>query len=204
MPMPATRTRLLTPSKVTAWLDCPHFLTLQHEVESGTRERPYGALGELARLLMAKGLEHEQECLAAYEVAPGDVYSVPAWDRKTETFSAFVERSAAVLARGHNVVYQMPFVHEGMRGIADFLLRVDLPDGKFTYEPVDAKLARKEAKPGHVLQLCFYAEAVEAQLGVAPERVHVWLGSGRVESIRLADVRAYWRRLRQQLAIALE
>ncbi|HQZ33490.1 MAG TPA: TM0106 family RecB-like putative nuclease [Ilumatobacteraceae bacterium] len=196
--------RLLTPSKVTAWLDCAHFLTLQHEVESGTRERPSGAMGELARLLMAKGLEHEQECLAAYEIDPGDVYSVPPWDRTAETFAAFVERSAGVLAFGHKVVFQMPFVHDGMRGIADFLLRVDLPDDKFTYEPVDAKLARKEAKPGHVLQLCFYAEAIEAQLGVGPERVHVWLGSGRVESIRLADVCAYWRRLRKQLAAALE
>ena len=25
--------RLLTPSKITAWLDCAHFLTLQHEVD---------------------------------------------------------------------------------------------------------------------------------------------------------------------------
>ena len=31
-----------------------------------------------------------------------------------------------------------------------------------SYEPVDAKLARSEAKVGHVLQLCFYAEAIAA------------------------------------------
>ena len=196
--------RLLTPSKVTAWLDCAHFLTLQHEVDDGTRPRPNNPLGELARLLMAKGLEHERECLAAYEAERSDVYSVPDWDRERERFSSFVGRASDVLARGHSVVYQMPFVHDGMRGIADFLLRVDLPDGTFTYEPVDAKLARKEAKPGHVLQLCFYAEAIEAQLGVAPEYLHVWLGSGRLESIRFSDVRAYWRRLRKQLAVALD
>ena len=35
-----------------------------------------------------------------------------------------------------------------------------------SYEPVDAKLARVEAKPGHVLQLCFYADAIEAVTGV--------------------------------------
>ncbi|MEO6156981.1 MAG: PD-(D/E)XK nuclease family protein, partial [Ilumatobacteraceae bacterium] len=200
---PTTLQRLLTPSKVTAWLDCAHFLTLQHEVDDGVRSRPNSPLGEMARLLMAKGLEHERDCLAAYEVEFGDVYSVPEWDRGREHFSAFVGRAEDVLSRGHRVVYQMPFVHDGMRGIADFLLRVDLPDGTFTYEPVDAKLARKEAKPGHVLQLCFYAEAIEAALGV-PEYLHVWLGSGRVESVRFADVRAYWRRLRAQLAVALE
>lgn len=198
------RERLLTPSKVTAWLDCAHFLTLQHEVDDGIRPRPSGALGELARLLMDKGLEHEQDCLAVYEVDPGDVCLVPEWDRGRERFSAFVERARDVLALGHKVVYQMPFAHEGMRGIADFLLRVDLPDGTFTYEPVDAKLARKEAKPGHVLQLCFYADAIEAHLGSAPEHVHVWLGSGNVVTIRLADVHPYWRRLRKQLAVAIE
>ena len=53
-------------SKVTAWLDCPHFLTLKHEVERGTFEATTGAFGEFAQLLMDKGLEHEQECLAQY------------------------------------------------------------------------------------------------------------------------------------------
>ncbi len=58
-------------------------------------------------------------------------------------------------------IFQMPFVHDGIRGIADFLVRTVDPDtGAVTYEPVDAKLARNEAKPGHVLQLCFYAEAI--------------------------------------------
>lgn len=32
--------RLLTPSKITAWLDCAHYLTLQHRVESGAMSKP--------------------------------------------------------------------------------------------------------------------------------------------------------------------
>jgi uncharacterized protein len=196
--------RLLTPSKVTAWLDCAHFLTLQHEVEEGARPRPSGGMGEFAQLLMDKGLEHERACLAAYIEDPGDVYEVPEWRKGDESFAVWVDRVGNVLSFGHRVVYQMPFVHDGMRGIADFLLRVDLPDGSFTYEPVDAKLARREAKPGHALQLCFYAEAIEAQGWPPPPRVHIWLGSGRVETIRLLDIRAYWARIRRQLAVALE
>ena len=71
-----------------------------------------------------------------------------------------------------------------MRGIADFLVRVDNPSGDAcSYEPVDAKLARTEAKPGHVLQLCFYADALRAATGATPERLHIWLGSGRIESL---------------------
>ena len=120
-----------------------------------------------------------------------------------ESFAAWVARTRQVLQDGHEVIFQMPFAHNGVRGIADFLERVELDSGGFTYEPVDAKLARRQAKPGHVLQLCFYAEAIAAHLGEAPEHVHLALGSGRRETIRVDDVAAYWRRLRAQLAIVV-
>ena len=140
--------------------------------------------------------------LDRYRAEGLSVYVVPDRDKaNNESFQHWVDRVGDVLAEGHDVVFQMPFVHEGIRGIADFLRRVDDPDtGTFTYEPIDAKLARKEAKPGHVLQLCFYAEAIEAATGVLPEHMHIELGSGRTETIRTADVLAYWRRLRGQLA----
>ncbi len=51
-----------------------------------------------------------------------------------------------------------------------------------------------------MLQLCFYAEAIEAATGVLPQRMLIELGSGTCETIRVADVLAYWRRLRGQLA----
>ena len=153
-------------------------------------------------MLLAKGLEHETAVLERYRTDGLSVHVVPDRDKaNNESFQQWVDRVGDVLAEGHDVVFQMPFVHEGIRGIADFLRRVDDPDtGTFTYEPIDAKLARKEAKPGHVLQLCFYAEAIEAATGVLPEHMHIELGSGRTETIRTADVLAYWRRLRGQLA----
>jgi predicted RecB family nuclease len=200
--MTTTEPRLLTPSKLTAWLDCAHFLTLQHEVDDGRRPEPTGTLGALARLLMQKGLDHELACLEELQKTRGPVVSLPTRNEH-ESFASLVERTGDILPLGHDVLYQMPFIHDGMRGIADFLLKKTLPDGQFTYEPVDAKLARTEAKPGHVLQLCFYADAIEARLGIAPEFIHLWLGSGTIESIRLSDVRAYWRRLRTQLTVVL-
>ncbi len=159
--------RLLTPSKVTAWLDCPHYLTLKHRVEAGTFKATNGGVGEFARLLMDKGLEHERACLAEYQCSGKTVHIVP--DRpKDEKFEHWVARVGDVMSEGYDVIYQMPFVHGGMRGIADFLVKHTFEDGTFTYEPVDAKLARKEAKPGHVLQLCFYADAIEAAGRPAP------------------------------------
>ena len=88
-----------------------------------------------------------------------------------------MDRVANPLDQGCDVIYQMPFVHEGIQGIADFLVRVEDGDtGGVSYEPVDAKLAWVEAKPGHVLQLCFYADAIAALSGVRPRHMHLWLG----------------------------
>jgi uncharacterized protein len=50
---------LLTPSKITAWLDCAHFLTLRHEVDAGAREPAPSLFGDVARMLLQKGLDHE-------------------------------------------------------------------------------------------------------------------------------------------------
>jgi len=197
--------RLLTPSKITAWLDCGHFLTLKHEVEAGTRTVERSPFGEMAQMLLDKGLEHEQAVLARYREAGLYVYEVPERDAAdNESFQQWVDRVGDVLAEGHDVVFQMPFVHEGIRGVADFLRRVDDAEtATFTYEPIDAKLARNEAKPGHVLQLCFYAEAIGASTGRMPEWMHIELGSGRAEAVRVANVLPYWRRMRGQLVTLL-
>lgn len=195
--------RLISPSAITAWLDCEHFLALKHQVEDGLRGKSPGGFGSFAQLLADKGLEHEAACLAEYEAQCRSVYRVPD-SPHGETFADWVARVGNPFDDGHDVIYQMPFVHDGIRGIADFLVRVDRPDGTWVYEPVDAKLARKEAKPGHVLQLCFYADAIEAATGRRPEQMHLWLGSGSIETLTVDDFGAYWRRLRGQLATVLD
>jgi len=191
--------RLLTPSKITAWLACAHFLTLRHEVDSGVREPSPNMFNEMADMLLQKGLDHETAILEQYRSGGREVFVVPDRDPH-ESFAGWVARVGDVLGAGHDVIFQMPFVHDGIRGVADFLERVVDVEGDATYEPVDAKLARNAAKPGHVLQLCFYAEAIAAQTGRMPERVHIELGSGERETIRVDDVLAYWRRLRGRLA----
>lgn len=169
--------RILTPSKITAWLDCAHFLTLQHRVDAQVIPRPSTGFGSMAQLLLDKGLAHEAACLSHYRDLGLTVHEVDGRHDK-EPFARWVSRVGNPLAAGHDVVCQMPFVHDGVRGTADFLVKVVRADGMMAYEPVDAKLARTAAKAGHVLQLCFYAEALEALAGVAPEHVHIWLGSG--------------------------
>ncbi len=197
--------RLLTPSKITAWLDCAHYLSLKHAVEAGTRARPSGGASSFAQLLMDKGLAHEAAVLEAYRDQGLHVVEVD--DRgkaNKESFAAWAERCAPFLSSDADVLFQMPFVHDGIRGIADFLERVVEPDGTVRWEPVDAKLARKAAKPGHVLQLCFYAEAIEARTGITPLDLKVSLGSGDIDVVAFAEVRPYWTRLRAQVRAAID
>jgi predicted RecB family nuclease len=194
--------RTVTPTKITAWLDCAHFLTLSHQVDDGTREAPAGGMGAFARLLADKGLQHEAACLAEYEAQGLRVLRVPERERR-ESFAQHVSRTRGVLDTDADVLYQVPLEHDGIRGVADFLLRTVDAEGRVSWEPVDAKLARAQAKPGHVLQLCFYAAAIAAATGTRPAQMHLWLGSGVVETLRVGDFSAYWRRLRSQLATVL-
>ncbi|MEO9181642.1 MAG: hypothetical protein ABI298_08350, partial [Acidimicrobiales bacterium] len=170
--------RLLTPSKITAWLECSHYLSLSNQTDSGLLAIEPSPLSELAELLIAKGSFHEGNCLAEFENAGRSIYRVPQ-RLINETFQQWVDRIGNPMESGFDVIYQMPFVNEGIRGIADFLIRIDQPiAGYAAYEPVDAKLTRSEGKPGHVLQLCFYAEAMGVLGGAVPREMHVWLGSG--------------------------
>jgi predicted RecB family nuclease len=194
--------RLLTPSKITAWLECAHFLSLRNQADSGALVIEPTPMGSLAELLVDKGSTHERDCLADLENQGRSVYQVPGRN-PDENFSRWVARVSGTLMMGHDVIYQMPFVHDGIRGIADFLVRVEASDGFATYEPIDAKLTRVEGKPGHVLQLCFYAEAISDLMGVAPKQMHLWLGSGDLETLSVDQFSPYWRRLRRQLTVLL-
>src|SRR5580693_215818 len=178
--------RLLTPSKITAWLGCGHYLSLKNQVEAGELALARTPLNALAEILIDKGNQHESSCLDDYEAMGKTIYEVPGRNAD-ESFAEWVDRVSGSMDTGFDVIYQMPFIHEGMRGIADFLVRVDDEAGYARYEPVDAKLTRSKAKPGHVMQLCFYAEAIAALTGSTPRRMHIWLGSGSVETLSVEE-----------------
>ena len=118
-----------------------------------------------AELIRRKGDEHERAYLAELrarglriiEVELGDELD---WERAAA-------ETAEALDDGVDVVYQAVFVHEGWRGIADFLERQ--PDG--SYEVADTKLART-SKPAHILQLCFYTEQLARVTGQECDVVH--------------------------------
>jgi predicted RecB family nuclease len=193
--------RLLTPTKISAWLECSHHLSLSQAVEAGTLTVTTGHLSAFARLLMEKGMDHERAQLQYLQSEGRSVAMVPERNLAEESFEQWCDRVRPLLAEGHEIVYQFPMIHEGIRGVADFLIKVDTPSdlGAFSYEPADAKLARLEAKPAHVLQLCFYADGLAALQGTRPANAHIFLGSGHTEAIAVAQVEAYWHRVRGRI-----
>ncbi len=209
---------MLSPSKITAWLDCEHYLTLKIKSEQENKGKPKKILvketdpdvvtppEDFADMLRKKGDLHEQQCLEGYKATyPGSVFEVPERNEaEYESFANWVERIGNPIQGDHSVIFQMPFIHEGIRGVADFLIRKEYENGEIVYEPVDSKLSRSGAKQGHLLQLLFYSEAIEAQTGIRPRQVHVLLGTGETESFNVQDYWWYWKRLLKQIKKSMD
>jgi uncharacterized protein len=188
----------LSPTVITGWLECEHSLTLRLRRSSAPQ-----AFGPFAELVRDKGNAHELAVRARYLAQGLRVLDAP--EKGELSFEEWAERSAALLERHDvDVLYQVPLVRNGIKGIADFLVAVEPEAGFSRWEPVDAKLARSEGKPGHLLQLCFYAEAVEGLTGHEPKQIHLELGSGVRESYRFEEFGPYWRRMKLELARATE
>jgi len=188
----------LSPTIISGWLECEHSLTLR--LRGATKTQVSGPFAELVR---DKGTAHELAVRDRYLEAGRTVLDVE--EKGAQDFGQWAERARGLLATTDaDVIYQMPFVHAGIKGIADFLVRVEPDEGFSCWEPVDAKLARQEAKPGHLLQLCFYADAVAELTGAPPKSLHLALGSGATESFRLEEFGPYWRRMKHELSLALD
>ena len=116
---------LLSPSKITAWLDCEHYLTLKNnpkrrrnkqqkketsdigksetlqEEEIGILEAPT----DFADMLRKKGDLHERKCLENYKEKFGSsVFEVPEQNREEgESFEAWVQRVGNPMDSGHEI-----------------------------------------------------------------------------------------------------
>jgi uncharacterized protein len=148
------------------------------------------------KLVKAMGLEHEKAWLercrkesTVVDLGQGD---------DAARLAATVEE----MRRGTPVIYQAALESGELGGYADFLERVpgesDL--GPFHYEVADTKLARS-LKPDYVIQLCAYAEMLEAVQGRRPERVHIVLGSKERKPFRTDDF--WWAYLELKRAFLL-
>lgn len=190
-------TLVLSASDLNNYLACRHLTELDLLRARGEIEVEVDQ-GASLELLSRKGDEHEARCLQAYKDEGRSVVEIPQpADGSLAALLAVVDQTNQAVRDGPDVIFQATFLQDGMRGHADFLIRVDTPSalGEHSYEVVDAKLARR-AKPYVLVQLCFYSELLAAIQGCPPKNIHVILGSGEQHSFRLAEFSAYFRHVR--------
>ena len=192
---------LSSPSDLGNFLACEHLtqLDLTLALQGGRRPSYENAYAELLR---SKGEEHELAFLETLRVTGHRVVEVRL--NTARDFEDGTRRTREAMRAGADYVYQAVFFSHGWRGIADFLERVDRPSalGAWSYQVLDTKLAR-HPRPEHALQLSFYSQALAETQEVAPDLAYVVLGTRERVAIRLADVTAYYRRVRQRFEAAV-
>jgi predicted RecB family nuclease len=192
---------LFSPSDLGNFVACEHLTQLEVAVAHGGRTRP-SVENAFAELIQRKGAEHEQAFLDALRGAGHVVTEVGLGEARD--FEAAARSTAEAMRAGAAYIYQAVLVADGWRGIADFLERVERPSalGSWSYEVLDTKLAR-HPRPEHALQLCFYSQALARIQGANPGVAYVVLGTRERFAIRLADVSAYYRRVRRRFETAV-
>ena len=174
-------------------LECPHLTQLDIEVALGRIELTE-TKSDTTELVARKGDEHERDYLVQLRYDGREIVEIKD-EPGLEGTRAGARRTIEAMRAGAEVIYQgVLFDGVRWRGHSDFLHRVERPSalGSFSYEVADTKLARR-VKPYFLLQLCFYSELVEQVQGLAPEWMHVVLGTRESQSFRLAEFAAYYR-----------
>ena len=161
----------------------------RYDIEFPNRATP-DEEGEEDRLVQQKGREHEEEFLQALRGSSREVLDLSAVEgRYQSTLNA--------MRSGRDVIYQGELRSSPFAGFPDFLVKVDGDSGlgSWHYEVWDTKLAR-HPKPYFLIQLCCYADMLEAAQERRPREVQVVLGTKEARRFRTDDFFYFYRSLR--------
>lgn len=170
----ATGQLLYSPTDLIRFLESPFASWMdRYHLEYPGELTPDEDSAEL-KLVAEKGNEHEARFLEDLRAKGHDVCVI---ERMSDRQAA-AEATRAAMRDGREIIFQGYLARDPFAGYADFLVRVEpAQDGlPAIYEPWDTKLARK-VKPYYAIQLCAYAEMLEAAQGVLPEEFRIVLGT---------------------------
>lgn len=175
---PSDLTRFLE-SEYSTWMD-RWYLERQHghhdqafpagfEVSGIERCEPDDTDEEM-EIIATKGIEHEAEFLDSLKRDGKQIAEIPS---KSDSIALTHD----ALAHGDEIIFQAHLVFENIGGYADFLVRKPGRSklGDYHYEVWDTKLA-KSPKPHFLVQLCAYADLLDAIQGRRPDGFEVILG----------------------------
>jgi predicted RecB family nuclease len=169
-------------SSFAAWMSRLH-------LDYPQRVQPDPETPEFA-ILAKQGSQHERAVLTQLQAEGHDVYAVPQGSDRTAL-------TVAAMQAGYSIIYQGELACGDFTGVADFLVRVDGTSalGNYHYEVWDTKLARV-AQPAFLLQLCCYADLLEALQGRRPTQMWLVLGDRKPVPFRTEDYFYYYRVLK--------
>ena len=194
----------LSASDLIRFAACTHASRLDFDYLNGIGPEPADEDQE-ARILSELGIQYELKFLQDLEAEGKTCIKIIDEVGKHASFDEYVQTTRSALFRGSDVIYQGAFAGEHWGGYVDFLIRVERRSelGNYAYEVLDTKLKRSP-DPAHILQLVVYSDLLADIQGVAPEYMHVQLGTNVRASYRLSEfvhyVRAMQRRLETLLA----
>lgn len=180
-------------------LACHHLTFLNFKKTS--HEKTEKKTSTINALLQEKGQTHELNYLKMLESEGKRIISIP----KETTFQEKVKLTHEALYAGPDIIYQGMLYNHPWKGISDFLIKTDLPSklGDFSYEVVDAKLARNP-EPKHIIQLCFYNDLLENAQGLKPNKMHLILGNNEQHSYRVEDFIYYYLYAKKRFKIFID
>jgi predicted RecB family nuclease len=146
-----------------------------------------------SELAARKGDEHEHRYLLRMRQREPGLVEMVRNDPATRDLTLAAMRSAAPM------IYQGHLVVDGWQGYPDFLVRcagAPCPCGGHHYNPWDTKLARS-AKPYFLIQLCAYAEMLEALGGFRPDRLVFVMGDDKELPFETRHYFYYYRQLKR-------
>ncbi|KTD44662.1 TM0106 family RecB-like putative nuclease [Legionella quateirensis] len=184
---------VFSPSDLTQFMESPFASWMEHLALTNPDLLPApderDALGEVLQDL---GNQHERDVLADFQeqgLTIADIY------HSEEPIKATRE----AMIKGMDVIYQPRLELLPFKGYADFLIKTEGSSrfGDYHYELYDSKLSQS-AKPSFLIQLCCYAEMLEAIQDRKPEYITVILGTKEYKRFRTADYYYFYQRLKEQ------
>ncbi|QMT59466.1 helicase [Legionella sp. PC997] len=188
---------VFSPSDLTQFMESPFVSWIEHlAVVHPNLLPPPDESDKLIDVLQYLGHQHELELLAFFEkqgLSVANLFQHP----------NSYEATLTAMKDGIEVIYQAHLQLLPFQGYADFLIKTTGKSrfGEYNYEVLDTKLARS-VKPGFLLQLCCYAEMLEAMQGCRTEYLTVVLGNKEQKRFRTADFFYYYQNLKHQFLLA--
>lgn len=178
---------LYSASDLVNFLECEHLTALDSINLDTPLEKTEDS--EEAKLIQAKGLQHEARFLDKLRTQHGRIVDIA---EAGATLQARVDATTQAMRDGSDIIFQATLRDDCLIGHADFLRKVSQPSllGDYNYEVLDTKLARS-TKGKFIIQLGFYSALVAKVQGVEPRMMHVVLGDESVASYRCAEYGRY-------------